>query len=329
MGIAVVIPTISFSNNNLGKVVAAGGPLESLAIGGPDNINSPSNSAKFFAIYTPYDTNERDVTWSIQSGDSYASIDSNTGEVSVLPVASNSEVTIKVTSNIDSSITATKTIYVSYSYVLEYVASKAGEGIPYITTINPSGSYNYEMVFMLEDALDLDVFGTRISAGSQVLRFFAEPSVTKFRVLKLISSGGSYDLNHTIQTGKKYRVVMTTNSQNGIQLYEVNGSSETLLAEGGDMSAQVSSSIPIMLAAFNNNGTPVAYKNAKLRIYNFRIFTNSGDVLRLKPHLNPQTSLPGLKDDITDTLYPYHATGTATLYYNSVGGTEQSVSINS
>lgn len=330
MGIALVIPTISFSEKNLGNVTAAGGPLESIAIGGPDYVNNLSNKATYFAYYTPYDTGERGVVWSIESGASYASINSNTGELLVLQGASFSSVTIKATSTIDSSIYATKEIVVNRLVVMEYVGSKGGDGIPYVTTINPASSYQYDMVFMLEDATDLDVFGTRISNTSNVLRFFGDENTNTFKVQKRQSgSAGNYELAPSIQTGIKYRVVITKDSSNGIRLYRIDGNTETLLAQAGDMSASISSSVPVMLGAFNNNGTPVAYKNAKLRIYGFRVFTSTENVLVLKPYFDEQNSRPALIDELTDTVYPYSSTGTATLYYKNSDESEQSVSINS
>lgn len=330
MGIAVVVPSISFASKNLGKVTASGGHVEALSIGGPDSINVAGNKANFYVYFTPASTPERGVVWSIESGSQYASINSATGQVSVLPGASFSPVTIKVTSTEDASIFATKDIAVNYSYIMEYVASKANAGIPYITTLNPNPAYKYDMVFMLEDAIDQDIFGTRVSSSSNQLRFFGETSTSKFRGVKYVSGSSiQYDLNHTIQTGKKYRIVMSNVNTNGLHLYEVNGSVETLLDEGGNMSAQVTSSVPLMLCAMNNNGTPVAYKNAKLRIYSFRIFTNDGNVLVLKPYYDAQNSRPALYDELTGTIYPYHSTGTATLFYKQIGETEQSVAINS
>lgn len=329
MGIAVVVPSISFASKNLGRVMATGGALESLAIGGPDYVNDMTNKAKFYAYFTPYDTNERDVVWSIESGSSYASIDGNTGELSVLPGASFSPVTIKVTSVGDSSIYATKDITVNFSYLMEYVASKAIEGVPYVTTINPASSYNYEMVFMLEDSVVQDMFGTRVNGTTNVLRFFGENSTQKFRIVKGTGSTVTFDPDHLIQLGKKYRIVITNNSSNGVKLYEVNGSVETLIAEGGNMSGTVSSTVPVTLCALNNNGTPISTKYAKLIIYGYRVFTNNGNVLVLKPYYDSENSRPAFFDELTDTVYPYHSTGTATLFYKRVDGTEQSVSINS
>lgn len=331
MGIAVVVPSISFASKNLGKVTASGGPVEALSIGGPDSINVAGNKANFYVYFTPASTPERGVVWSIESGSQYASINSATGQVSVLPGASFSPVTIKVTSTEDSSVYATKDIAVNYSYIMEYVASKANAGIPYITTINPDSSYKYDMVFMVEDAADQDIFGTRVSGNSMALRFFCETSVNKFRAIKTATSQSSstVDIDHQIQLGRKYRIVMSNVNANGLHLYEVNGSVETLLWEGGDMSPAITSSVPLMLCAMNNNGTPVAYKNAKLRIYSFRVFTNDGNVLVLKPYYDAQNSRPALYDELTGTIYPYHSTGTATLFYKQIGETEQSVAINS
>lgn len=327
MGTAVVISSISFAEKNLGKVTLSGGHVESIVIGGPDIINVADNKATFFIFFNPGGTPDRNVVWSIESGSQFASI-SQDGTVTVLQGASSSVVTIKATSTFDQNIYDTKTIAVTYvALSLEYVASKAIGGIPYITTINPSGDYQYEMVFMLEDAVDMDVFGSRVSSSSKVIRFFGELETSKFRVIKGVSSPQSLDLDSTIVLGKKYKIVISNDSSNGARLYEVTDSGDVLLTQNGNMSASVSSSVPIMLGAMNNNGTPVAYKISKLLIYSFRVFTNSTDVIHLKPHYDDNNSRPALIDILTDTVYPYQSTGTATLYYKYVGMTEQSINI--
>lgn len=335
MGRALIVPGVDFSETGLGTVTLKGNvPLSGISIDGPMSV---VKEARFtVSYYPPNTTTQRGVTWSIISGGSYAAIDSNTGVLTALSGASASSVTVKATSIYDQNIYATKTISVTYVGVVEYVASKGGEGIPYINTgIGPASTYKFDMTFMLEDATNQDIFGSRISASSQILRFFAEPTVGKFRAHKRVSSGTSdkqYDLNHTVVTGKKYRIVFSYTSSNALHLYEVTDNGDVLLAEGGNMSPSVSSSVPIFLGALNNNGTPVASRTGKLRIYKFRIFTGSGesasdDVLVLTPGYDELNARPCLVDESTGTLYPYQSTGSATLYYKTETGTEQSISI--
>lgn len=113
MGLALIVPGISFASKNLGQVTPLGyEPITGLAIFGPDTV---AGSAVFTPIYTPTNTSQRGVTWSIVSGGTYASINASTGEVTALSGASASSVTIRVTSTEDASIYAEKTISVSPS----------------------------------------------------------------------------------------------------------------------------------------------------------------------------------------------------------------------
>lgn len=327
MGKAIIVPNVSFADKNLGVVTPAGGELTELSISGPSTVANSENKASFTVDYTPSGTEQRGVVWSVESGGSYATIDSNTGVLTVLSGASASSVTIKATSIYNAAIYATKVIAVTYIMTVEYVASKGVSGIPYITTINPSGTYNYEMVFMLEDGDGLDIFGSRVSSNSQILRFFGESSTHKFRGIKNTSGNTTVELNHTIQTGKKYKVVMSTASSTGLKLYEVTDSGDTLLVQDGNMSASVSNNYPVLLGAFNNAGTPVAYTGIKLRIYSFKIYDSSQDILDLQPHFDTDNLRPALKDSLTNTVYPYNTTGNAILYYKSTDNVEQSIEI--
>lgn len=100
--------------------------LTSISISGADTV---SGTSTYTAAYTPTNTSYKGVTWSINSGSAYASIDSSTGKLTALDGASASSVTIKATSTHDNSITATKTISVTYvSLVYELSTQFQGDG---------------------------------------------------------------------------------------------------------------------------------------------------------------------------------------------------------
>ena len=86
-------------------------PLETLTIFGDTSV---TNEATYTVNYNPVDTTETGVTWSIVSGSQYATIDSATGALSVLSGASSSAVVVRATSVINPTITADKTISVTY-----------------------------------------------------------------------------------------------------------------------------------------------------------------------------------------------------------------------
>ena len=113
MGKAIIVSDVSFAGFNLGSVTPIGNvPVQSIAIQGPDSVTGAADAATFTIAYTPADTNQRRVNWSISSGSEYATISSQ-GVLSVLPGANNSSVTIRAESNYDPSIVDTKQIVVT------------------------------------------------------------------------------------------------------------------------------------------------------------------------------------------------------------------------
>lgn len=114
MGIAIIIPDVSFSESNIGQVTPTGNkPLVSLSISGNDSVIGREDAALYTVEYNPADTTQRGVVWSIVSGSAYATIDEG-GYLTVLQGASGSSVTIRATSSKNGSIYAEKTITVTY-----------------------------------------------------------------------------------------------------------------------------------------------------------------------------------------------------------------------
>lgn len=111
MGIAIILDGCDFSSNNLGVVHELQDvPLVSLGINTLSSIIGTEGKAT--AIFTPANTNQRSVSWSITAGSEMADID-NYGNIS-LKRGANGDVTIKVVSVDNPSISATKTISVKY-----------------------------------------------------------------------------------------------------------------------------------------------------------------------------------------------------------------------
>lgn len=141
MGLALIVPNISFESANLGRVtIAEDVPLVSLAVSGPDSVTGAEDAQQYSAAYTPANTNQRAVVWSIQSGGQYASISASSGVLSVLEGATAAEVTIRVTSSVNPNIFAEKTIEVTYQ----------GE------QILPAGAIPCDLVFTPTDGTFVD-----------------------------------------------------------------------------------------------------------------------------------------------------------------------------
>lgn len=85
--------------------------IESLSINGSDSI---TDSGSYSVSYTPSNTTQKGVVWSIDSGASYAEINAS-GLVVAKDGANNSSVTIKATSTANSAIYATKVVSVTKS----------------------------------------------------------------------------------------------------------------------------------------------------------------------------------------------------------------------
>ena len=119
MGIAVIIPGADYSAVNIGTVTPVDVvELVSLAVVGPDTVDY---EAQYSVTYTPADTTQTRVGWSVDSGSEYASIDGN-GKLTSKPGANSSPVTIRVYSVYDPQIYATKTVSVTHHKTLDYTA---------------------------------------------------------------------------------------------------------------------------------------------------------------------------------------------------------------
>jgi len=118
MGLAIISKSADFSNKNIGQVTPVNiVELSSLSIVGPDSVN---NSAQFEVGYSPTNTTQRGVTWSIKSGSENATINTNTGLLTTLSGADNSSVTIKVTSKAKPSVSAEKTVTATHIHALDW-----------------------------------------------------------------------------------------------------------------------------------------------------------------------------------------------------------------
>lgn len=83
--------------------------VTAISINGNDLV---TDNASYSIDYTPSYTNQKGVTWSIESGSEYAEIDSN-GNVTVKDGANGNSVTIKAVSNYNVGIIATKIVSVT------------------------------------------------------------------------------------------------------------------------------------------------------------------------------------------------------------------------
>jgi len=133
-GIAIVISGADFSQNNLGKVTfLEDSDITGLVILGKDNVIG--KTAVYTISYIPVNTSQRGVTWSIASGADYASIDAYTGILTIKEGANNSSVFIQAKSLYNESVTALKSISVTYhESVIDFSNKVAYVPFPLVTS---------------------------------------------------------------------------------------------------------------------------------------------------------------------------------------------------
>lgn len=141
---SIEYPSISASKT-ITVTYSVDNPLTALTINGDDTVTGVS--ATYTVTYTPSNTEDTGVTWSIVSGASYASIDSATGVLTINSNANNSSVTIAATSTTYPSIIATKDITVTYLSesaisAIDIVGDNIVEGLwtTYTVTYTPSNT---------------------------------------------------------------------------------------------------------------------------------------------------------------------------------------------
>lgn len=98
--------------------------LNSITINCKENITG--DKIALGIIYNPANTALTGVSWSITSGNSYATIDAATGVLTINSNATSQPVTIVATSKHNAEITATKTVIVTYSEVFWNLTGNVG-----------------------------------------------------------------------------------------------------------------------------------------------------------------------------------------------------------
>ncbi len=105
--------TWHYANPNNTVISNAEVALSALSITGLSSVNNSGNEAQYSVAYSPSNTTQRGVSWSIVSGDGFASIDES-GKLTVKNGASGNTVKIRTTSKVNTSIYADKSVTVTY-----------------------------------------------------------------------------------------------------------------------------------------------------------------------------------------------------------------------
>ncbi len=326
MGIAIIVPRCDFSDANLGKVTLTGYvPVSAITINGKSTVTG--SSSQYSVSYSPSNTSERRVRWSIESGNEYAVINSETGNMTILPDADNEEVVIKATSVFDNSIYATKTVTVTFSatdpIVIMDGMALVSDGTAYLNAAEYfSGAkrwntiaLNMEIVFKIYEtgSDNLHIFGVSMATGSG--------SQKKFGFLDAVYLGGQSKLRFS---GDKHNDIYSDTSNVANSLYKFssymagNISIEkdgnvvfTQPTVGCDTMAQ--DLFPLFARITNGGSGWTTYPGAaNVGIYSFKLATQvGGDVCDLVPCL--YNDVPGMYDKISEKVLTTIDGGSFTL----------------
>ena len=302
MGVAIIIPGVVFTEN-LGKVTLGGGggdvdvEVESISISGSATVNTSSNKATYSVDYTPTNTTQKGVTWSLESGGEYATIDS-TG---TLTVKGSGSVTIKAVSKYKEAITAKKVVSVVFNdrqedneYTeLEYVGTKGGN---YLQTDIIMEDYQK---IILKAKLPA-VSNPSTSARQFILHDGKSCSVSNTYKEKVFSA--TLPFRYARASALANGVVEFTISRNACELI-VDGSTATINATA----AKTPSTTPIML--FSNNNS--SFVHERIDLYSFRLEKDGSAVIELKPVL--KKGVPCFRDTVSGKFL--YITGSNSIYY--------------
>lgn len=144
-GIAVIVPNADFSKKNYGAVnILSDLSIKKLSISGDSVLQGEHFT--FDIIFSPSFTNQTDVRWSILEGSEYASINPDTGELTINETANQSSVTIKVESLSNPNIYATKMLTVTYEDLEDIL-----NGMEIFGNLNAVGSSIYSINYAPEN----------------------------------------------------------------------------------------------------------------------------------------------------------------------------------
>lgn len=286
MGLAIIIPGVSYADANFGQVTITGNrPIEALTIIGQNNVWS---QAQFSVRMYPYNTTDRGIIWSIDSGGAYATINSTTGELFAIEGADEDTVVIRATSSADASITATKTITVSFTshtvVDLEYIAADGGKYIE--VGVAPTESTVIKADFKIAN-VTLNNTTDRQFVYTDTLNTSASYS-KKWGIFAVNYVGAN-----TKTLDSFYDRGLVESSVSGATLYnKTTGNYVTMTTRGSIASGDFGTKL-VLFGGLNDSQT---FK--KVSIYAFSVSNNGADLINLKPVLFD--GVPRFYDSVAD-----------------------------
>ena len=295
MGKAFILHGISFAGSSLGRVTPqVPTPLISLSIDGPSSIQAPTTTAQYTVVYTPANTTETGVVWSIISGGNIASIDS----AGMLSATGSGTVVVRATSRYNPAIYAEKTIQTNASVPIEDLTNRLN--FPY------TGGYIVTDIILAEgDYIKLKfarLNNNKISfyAGSRKLST-ADDDTTSVEIDKtgkvLVKLFGTKFLSsNAVTLGTRYTI---TAKQSGV----------TCTPSLGDFTATTytyTQGYPLCIDGILYANNTVGYNGGAGDLFGIEVYGSDGTI---KHRLIPQSDLT-LLDEVTSQVYSKTGGGT-------------------
>lgn len=319
MGKAIIIPSANFSANKLGVVTMSDFlPVEAIAIIGENYVLSTgSYRAKFFPTFT----SQRGVSWSIASGGQYASVDSS-GNVTALPGANMSVVTLQCTSTDNPEVFAQKNLVVTAGTITypDYIQGDGG----YVLIDGIESLWNEHVITAVGtvDTSNGYLFSIRYSSESTQARAAAYKSSAGKLSILMGKRGFS---NSTVNpvANRKYKFILkasTSSSTNNATASAIDTTTdESVYSISGGNNDVMTFSGALALFAFGYGANSESFvlsdgTTSADKLYSFKLEDNLGQtVLELKPITIDGT--PGFIDTVSGQIH-YSATGSGLIAGN-------------
>lgn len=319
MGFAIVVPGADFSLKNLGQVTLADTgpeevPIQDLAISGPTSVYNEQNSATYTVTYTPENTTQKGVIWSISGGNDLAVIDQNGN----LAITGTGNITIKAMSSRDNNITATLKVAIQ-QYIPPQPGDLDDQDLEYIGTEN--GNYCQTNIKF---------------ATNQVVIFkaklYAVENPTSASRQFIIHDTGSFSIGNTYKENifsvyipaRKVRTkaVLTGVVEGKITRY----STPTLSVDGvalTDLTVNNSTgtgTTNILLFSSKNE----THDHARVDIYSYSMTVSDQNIINLKPVIKDKK--PCFYDSVSGAYLQIE--GTAPIYYATKTNPNKEITFN-
>lgn len=319
MGLAIIVPGADFSLKNLGQVTLADTgpeevPIQALTINGPTSVYNEQNSAAYTITYTPDNTTQKGVIWSISGGNDLATIDQN----GKLTITGTGNITIKAMSSRDNNITATLKVAIK-----QYIPAQPGDlddqDLEYIGTEN--GNYcQTNIKFAVNQVVIFKAKLYKVENPTSTSRQFIVHDTGEFSI------GNTYKENifsvYIPARKVKTKAVLTGVVEGKITRY----STPTLSVDGTaltDLTINNSTGTGTTnILLFSNQNA--AHDHERVDIYSYQMTVDDVAIINLKPAIKDKR--PCFYDSVSGAYLQME--GTAPIYYATKANPNKEITFN-